>query len=422
MRNIIQEYGLFAIAAVGIIAFFIVLRTFLVGDTSVVANQALAAVDMGTDGGTIAPTEDSWGITNVTTDSSKTSFPYFEIADSKKYVIMPDNVGTEDILGSEETYIERDFLLDGVHAYYDVNGIKTEIPQSSIVINLIIYEPKMELAVNTEDDASKQSIAITGQMVTEQVRAVDKFGNFILDDDGNYVLTTRAAYLRNSRDRGIPSEELAATDYQDYGTYIIDFGGLSSGTYTADEIKESDYQGLTEWALSSDLPYKVKVIYRVKNGTLNSEYTAIFTNQMRNQRPRAEKLYEDFFTEGVRNYSELNKEPVAVMNLLPEVEDYSWEGYTPELPDEEEEEEEEPTPSPTPSPEGDSEEELEDNVDEDLEDNADVDNSEEVSTPSTTPEPSTDDESSNNSSDNTTSEESSIETGDTSTNESTPNT
>lgn len=411
MRNIIQEYGLFAIAAVGIIAFFIVLRTFLVGDTSVVANQALAAVDMGTDGGTIAPTEDSWGITNVTTDSSKTSFPYFEIADSKKYVIMPDNVGTEDILGSEETYIERDFLLDGVHAYYDVNGVKTEIPQSSIVINLIIYEPKMELAVNTEDDASKQSIAITGQMVTEQVRAVDKFGNFILDDDGNYVLTTRAAYLRNSRDRGIPSEELAATDYQDYGTYIIDFGGLSSGTYTADEIKESDYQGLTEWALSSDLPYKVKVIYRVKNGTLNSEYTAIFTNQMRNQRPRAEKLYEDFFTEGVRNYSELNKEPVAVMNLLPEVEDYSWEGYTPELPDEEEEEEEEePTPSPTPSPEGDSEEELEDSADEG--------ESEEIDTPSTTPEPSTDNESSGNSSDDNTP---STENGDTSTDESTSN-
>lgn len=369
MRGFIREYGLFAISLIGIACFLGIFSTMLSGDNSIVVTYLKNTVDMGTDGGKGSPSKDSFGITGIVTKEVNgvfTSQPYFEVADNKSYTFEPVNMGTENFdystlsdvssaadtalknaQGSEHTIIKRDFLLNGIEVFYtDKDGNKVKIPNDEITINLTIYEPQMEYASNTSSDTSLHSVSITGKILYEDVRAVDKYGNYILDDNGDYVLTSRVAYKRNSRDRGLPSTELAANDYRDYGTYIIDFGGISkSEGYSAEEVASSDEQGIEEYNLSSDLPYKIKAVYRVKHDTISTEYTAIYTNTLRYQSQRAMDIYNAYFTNGDRNALALNEEeknPVSVMMMRNPALKYEWEYVPPELPDEELELDDEP--------------------------------------------------------------------------------
>ena len=172
--------------------------------------------------------------------------------------------------------------MDGVSAFCGSEDIT-----GSTVVVVTQYIPEFVLADNSDSEGSDpndKSVAVTGKKVTEEVMAIDKFGNIIKDSQGHPILTTRVKYQTKSG-VAFDSTKLKSDDLTNYGRFYSDeFNGSGSGI-----------------TLKSDYPYKFKVVYRVTKGTMKAEFTALFSTEVREQHERADELYDRYFKEGERN-------------------------------------------------------------------------------------------------------------------------
>lgn len=277
MWGFFKEYGLFIVSCLGIACFLFIFKWLLISEqTSLVNSYTSARVYQtsyvnGKD--TWTGTEQALGIDNSITG---VTIPRFVVSPSKEYVIKaPSN--------DVATYqLTRDMLMDGVSAFCGSEDIT-----NSTVVVVTQYIPEFVLADNSdseESDPDDKSVAVTGKKVTEEVMAIDKFGNIIKDSQGHPILTTRVKYQTKSG-VAFDSTKLKSDDLTNYGRfYSEEFNG--SGT------------GIT---LKSDYPYKFKVVYRVTKGTMKAEFTALFSTEVREQHERADELYDRYFKEGERN-------------------------------------------------------------------------------------------------------------------------
>ena len=277
MWGFFKEYGLFIVSCLGVACFLFIFKWLLISEQTSLVNSYTSARVYQTsyvDGkDTWTGTEQALGIDNSITG---VTIPRFVVSPSKEYVIKaPSN--------DVATYqLTRDMLMDGVSAFCGSEDIT-----ASTVVVVTQYIPEFVLADNSdseESDPNDKSVAVTGKKVTEEVMAIDKFGNIIKDSQGHPILTTRVKYQTKSG-VAFDSTKLKSDDLTNYGRfYSEEFNG--SGT------------GIT---LKSDYPYKFKVVYRVTKGTMKAEFTALFSTEVREQHERADELYDRYFKEGERN-------------------------------------------------------------------------------------------------------------------------
>lgn len=277
MWGFFKEYGLFIVSCLGVACFLFIFKWLLISEqTSLVNSYTSARVYQtsyvnGKD--TWTGTEQALGIDNSITG---VTIPRFVVSSSKDYVIKaPSN--------DVATYqLTRDMLMDGVSAFCGSEDIT-----GSTVVVVTQYIPEFVLADNSdseESDPNDKSVAVTGKKVTEEVMAIDKFGNIIKDSQGHPILTTRVKYQTKSG-VAFDSTKLKSDDLTNYGRFYSDeFNGSGSGI-----------------TLKSDYPYKFKVVYRVTKGTMKAEFTALFSTEVREQHERADELYDRYFKEGERN-------------------------------------------------------------------------------------------------------------------------
>ena len=312
MTAILQEYGLLIISAMAVGGFFVIFTVFMGSEEADVSarriykgNQLWANQGYTEGGGETsfevlfndeADMNDFYGMTDVITNASKTSIPFFIVSDSKDYIFRPVSTGTKVYNGinipthADTIKVTRDRLLEGVDCYYyNSSGQKVALNKNDITVLVTYYE--YQIAYNED------TLAPTGVPQVEEVQAVDMFGNPIFNADGSPQIVTRYLYSVNPGTDDLRLE----SDFEGYGTNCdTQFTPGASGI-----------------EISADTAYKIKVIYRIEHGTMKAEYTALFSNKIRPQYQRADWMFDQVFD----NTNE-ERDPVTGQNVL------SLEGYS----------------------------------------------------------------------------------------------
>lgn len=320
MTAVLQEYGLLIISAMAVGGFFVIFTVFMGSEEADVSarriykgNQLWANQGYTEGGGETsfevlfndeADMNNFYGMTDVITNASKTSIPFFIVSDSKDYIFRPVSTGTKVYNGinipthADTIKVTRDRLLEGVDCYYyDSSGQKVALNKNDITVLVTYYE--YQIAYNED------TLAPTGVPQVEEVQAVDMFGNPIFNADGSPQIVTRYLYSVNPGTDDLRLE----SDFEGYGTncdkqFLPDDGIANNGIGDGIEI-------------SADTAYKIKVIYRIEHGTMKAEYTALFSNKIRPQYQRADWMFDQVFD----NTNE-ERDPVTGQNVL------SLEGYS----------------------------------------------------------------------------------------------
>ena len=314
MTAILQEYGLLIISAMSVGGFFVIFTVFMGSEDSdesarrIYKGNQLWANQGYTEGGgetsfevlfnDEADINDFYGMTDVITNASKTSIPFFIVSDSKDYIFRPVALnpptktynGIEIPVHADTIKVTRDRLLEGVDCYYyNSSGQKVALNKNDITVLVTYYS--YQIAYNED------TLAPTGVPQVEEVQAVDMFGNPIFNADGSPQIVTRYLYSVNPGTDDLRLE----SDFEGYGTNCDD------------QFKP----GASGIEISADTAYKIKVIYRIEHGTMKAEYTALFSNKIRPQYQRADWMFDQVFD----NPNE-ERDPVTGQNVL------SLEGYS----------------------------------------------------------------------------------------------
>lgn len=183
------------------------------------------------------------GVTNKTLSLHKPSFVVDSSATADDYIIPVPSVGSAD--NSTYTYAEALSL-------FSANG-KIHLT----VWNGTSYEdiglPESVDIVITKLTPTKRGV--DGTFATEMIEARDKYGNIIRDNGGNPIMIEQVVY----------SEESFSRD--NIGDFFIDW----------------------------DVACRYRVLFRYTDGTLKSEYSAMYANKIRS----ATEIYEEVYTEWV---------------------------------------------------------------------------------------------------------------------------
>lgn len=296
MTSIFKEYSFVVISMLGAIVFFCLLAWMLryKNERSIVrmmdSNLQYSTTNI----------EAQYGRDSLDQSLSQIvgNVPYIQVSDSKSYHIEDTyekkDLGEIDAEGNPVEvvppiqYLTRDFIMLGV----TVDNASLD----DIEITVIDYTPALALPETTDKNS------ISGKTYTEQVIAVDKFGNRKQGSDFNgYKGTDRLAYEQR---QVVDSTTLAADEYNQYygnvyfnknGTWYKDTG---NGEYDDSDTVVTD----TGIPFSTDVPHKFKVIYRVTGATsakesraLKSEVTKLFVAKPREQKDRSVAIYQEIY-------------------------------------------------------------------------------------------------------------------------------
>jgi hypothetical protein len=249
MKQLINEYGLVAIAIICTLV-FLMLWNYMVYDS----DNNLTVV-YNTDNIYRNDLLSQDGINAVENVTDSMHVPYFKLLDDSKSIYFID--ATDDAT-QEWSY---DKCLD----FFSTNIIQAEVWNGSDyqTYNLIDIQDKVEIVIT-----KLKPVAITtstsGYTIyqTSLQDIYDKYGNKVLDADGNPRQSEQIVYNETTFARSDDADVNLTTD-----NLVID----------------------------NDIPCKYKVTYRVTDGTLKAEYTALFANKIRESENVEVDIYNEWF-------------------------------------------------------------------------------------------------------------------------------
>lgn len=225
MKSFVQEYGLIVIIIIGVSFFFHIWSDAFFGSEGVYFVYNTWRPD-------IATVTTNGSIVNSIVDS-RNNVPYFDISDSKSFIIESDTYTKSQFLSGVTAKFANGSTLSGitviVYKYTplmaDENlGVNGHVMMTSEYVNRYGYDELVKLSE-------------TGKYT--EVFATDKYGSYIYDNDGKKVVSEQPIYRIS------------------YGKVLGD----------------------NEYIDTSDVSEKYKVVYRVQSGVFKAEYEAFFVKK-----------------------------------------------------------------------------------------------------------------------------------------------
>lgn len=182
-------------------------------------------------------------ISNTTANVHKPSFVVSPLATADDYIIPVPSTGSE----GNSTYTYSDAL-----ALFSINGnLRLKVWNGSDYEDVGLPD-SVEIVITKLTPTRR---GVDGVLATESVEARDKYGNIIRNIDGNPVMIEQIVYEEESFNRN------------NIGDFFIDW----------------------------DVACRYRVLFRYTDGTLKTEYSAMYANKIR----PATEIYEEVYTEWV---------------------------------------------------------------------------------------------------------------------------
>ncbi len=274
MKSFLQEYGLLIISVIVASMVLIIWSKLINNDNglSFIYNTNSMFQELkDTISGNEEDIMDSFaGVKNSVANAYS---PYFKINDSinidDTFRLNEDDLfeKVEDVNNTSDGYHYRLVLKDK-----DINALKNRLTSDFNGIQIIKRSKSGE---EKETDISKLTVVIVEsrpsigyvvvdgvakeQYLLEDIDALDKFGNRIIDKDSNtFVKSSQVAY----------------------DTIIWNIDGKASNI---SEDDNAEYRKLDEFSINPEIPSRYRVIYRYQDGALKCEYTKMFLNEVRTE-------------------------------------------------------------------------------------------------------------------------------------------
>lgn len=122
-------------------------------------------------------------------------------------------------------------------------------------LTIVIVESRPRIGYVTSEGG-----VVKEQYLTEDIDALDKFGNRIYDNTNNVF---------------VKSSQIA------YDTIVWNVGGEPSSE--ADREEDVEYKDINKFTVNPEIPSRYRVLYRYQDGALKCEYTKIFLNEVRTE-------------------------------------------------------------------------------------------------------------------------------------------
>ena len=374
MTSIFKEYGFVIISMIGAVVFF-----FLLGYMLKYENQA-SIVRMMDSNMQYSTTKDTlkeyqnggnglsdWDQFNEHETSGVLTAtdnwaPRINIADNKQFKLQYVKTKTVEGLDGNDIKIEPDYWVLTTEEI--LKGVTTKNCRVSD-ISLVVTDYTLAL---TQTDASTET-SLWGRLTdSEEVIAVDKFGNKKVNEDGTYEMTERTAYTQRNN---VDSKELGADEYTGnygqvyfyhpydaatnryYAGWYKDTDGDGEFNKDVDENIDNEYKKYADLpssvqksgiVFSTTVPHKFKVLYRVTGQdivwsdygygmtkaadttAIKTEVTKLFVSPTRSQVQRSIEVWTEAYGEGTTETEVENTAPVETQMLRSSLEDY--EGLT----------------------------------------------------------------------------------------------
>lgn len=261
MRQLINEYGLVAIAVLCTLAFMALWNYMVYGNSSMtvvyktdrIYQNDLLAEDINSD--TFRTSSD--GINAVTNVRDGALKPYFNLEDESTeiYFIEPTEDATQEFSYSECVKMFSDGIITAEVAEgssYNTYNLWDSAIANKVEIVIVEMKPQAYTSSTSGDTV----------YITSLQDIYDKYGNRVRDINGNYIQSEQIVYDEKTYARSSTADVNMTT-----GKLVI----------------------------NNDVPCKYKVIYRITDETLKAEYTAIFVNKIRGTESVEEDVYEEWF-------------------------------------------------------------------------------------------------------------------------------
>ena len=252
MKVILGEYGIIVIVclavAMALLVFGMLISdgdsglAFVYNTDHIYDNDVLSASDVVAEQRTFTKVD---GATTVIENSRKPNFVVTTTEKSDYVIPVPEGVlnGTESTVTSGYTY-------DEVVKMFSMNDkLKLSLWDGTKYVNYSLPSDKVELVITKYVPVTS---GIDGGFVLEEVDALDKFGNYIYDENGVRLQQTEVAYAKT--------------------------------LYTRDNI--------ADFYINWDEEARFSVIFRYQEGTLKAEFSSIFANDMRPSYSIYTEVYE----------------------------------------------------------------------------------------------------------------------------------